>query len=775
MWYKVPKRFGQGSNILWITPVVAGVVLILKLSGWLQPLEWWALDQLICLRPLEQPDDRIVIVEIRETDVRRWGHPLSDKTLAQLLTLIRQQQPVAIGLDLYRDLPVPQNGSEYASLVNVLETTPNLVAISKVIGTAQEPAVNAPPMMQASGQVAANDIPVDFDGKVRRGFLYLPDAQNNNVLALGFQLAVNYLTPLGYSLDVTPQDQLKIGKVIFPPFSGNDGGYVNAESGGYQVIVNYRGTVRQFQQVAMTDVMTNRIPKNLLRGRIVLIGSVAESLKDFFYSPYSNDVRDIRMAGRTPSQLPGVYFHANLTSQVISSVLDHRALIQVWTQPGEILWILVWTGLGTAISWWFRPGSRWRRSHFFSWQQRRFLLPIAAGGILASAYTAFLSGWWIPLIPPLLGLTGTAIAITGYIAHSAEKIRKTFGRYVTDDVVNNLLETPDGMRLGGERRTVSILMSDIRGFSAISERFDPETIVLFLNIYLEVMADIIAAYQGTIDEFIGDAILVIFGAPTRRDNDPERAVACALAMQLAMVDVNARIQSLGIPEVSMGIAINTGDVVAGNIGSTRRAKYGVVGSNVNLTGRIESFTEGGQVLISESTFTQVQELVKVDQVFPIQPKGFQGMINIYDVMGLAGSHNLYLPIKDRRLVALPQPLELQVYRLENKHVVGGAMPAQLTALSLHYAQLHLDEPLPVRSDLKLNVINLSVLNTAEISPQNPDIYVKVIKVGGVDPRSCLVAITEIPPDLTVILTNVLARVAPSTGAANTTGQWDCNV
>jgi adenylate cyclase len=172
-------------------------------------------------------------------------------------------------------------------------------------------------------------------------------------------------------------------------------------------------------------------------------------------------------------------------------------------------------------------------------------------------------------------------------------IRKTFGRYLTDDVVKSLLESPEGLKLGGERRKVTLMMTDLRGFTSMSGRLAPEQVVAMLNRYLGTMVEVIQEYQGTIDEFIGDAIFTLFGAPVQRDDDAERAVACAMAMQLALAGVNAQNRAAGLPEVEMGIGIHTGEVVVGNIGSDRRTKYGVVGSHVNLTARIESYTVGG--------------------------------------------------------------------------------------------------------------------------------------------------------------------------------------
>ena len=231
-------------------------------------------------------------------------------------------------------------------------------------------------------------------------------------------------------------------------------------------------------------------------------------------------------------------------------------------------------------------------------------------------------------------------------------IRDTFGRYVSEDVVAQLLDAPEGLELGGEKRTVTILMSDVRGFTAMAERLDPHEVMRFLNRYLEAMVNVILSYQGTIIEILGDGLLVLFGAPICRDDDPERAVACAVAMQLQMESVNVLLRQEGLPEIEMGIGIHTGDVVVGNIGSAQRTKYGVVGSAVNLTGRIESYTTGSQILVSPTTYAATAALLTITQALTVAPKGVPAPITLYDVGGIGGAYHLFLPEHHEELVPL---------------------------------------------------------------------------------------------------------------------------
>ena len=178
-------------------------------------------------------------------------------------------------------------------------------------------------------------------------------------------------------------------------------------------------------------------------------------------------------------------------------------------------------------------------------------------------------------------------------------ITKTFGRYLSDEVVNQLLDSPDGLRLGGEYRVVTVMLADLRGFTAVSEQLSAEEVVRMLNTFLGAMSQVIAAHQGTIDKFMGDAVMAIFGAPISRDDDPLRAARCAIKMQHALVEVNRLNAVAGLRALEMGIALHTGEVVVGNIGSDLRSEYSVIGSNVNLVARIESLSVGGQVLVSD--------------------------------------------------------------------------------------------------------------------------------------------------------------------------------
>ena len=212
-------------------------------------------------------------------------------------------------------------------------------------------------------------------------------------------------------------------------------------------------------------------------------------------------------------------------------------------------------------------------------------------------------------------------------------IRATFGRYLSDDIVDEILERPEGLELGGDLREVTIMMSDIRGFTSLVEHLPPQQVVTLLNRYLGRMTDIILGFGGTIDEFLGDAVLAVFGAPSRNDDDPDRAVRCALAMQSAMTEVNSANREDGLPEVQMALALNTGSVVAGNIGSERRSKYGFVGHAMNVTSRIEDVAGPGEILISQSTRNRLQGQYQFGASQALSVKGIEEELHVHAVLG----------------------------------------------------------------------------------------------------------------------------------------------
>ncbi len=284
-------------------------------------------------------------------------------------------------------------------------------------------------------------------------------------------------------------------------------------------------------------------------------------------------------------------------------------------------------------------------------------------------------------------------------------VRDTFGRYLTQEVVNRLLESKDGLELGGENRDLSIIMSDLRGFTALTSRLPPEIVIKFLNRYLGKMVEILLDYNGVVDEIIGDGILAFFGAPEPLKDHPARAVACALRMQESMDEINKMNEADGLPHLEMGIAVNSGIVLVGNIGSEKRTKYGVVGSEVNFTGRMESYTVGGQVLISQSTYERLSEIVDVRSTLQVQMKGVTGEVTLYDVKGIGGEYEVRLGDRDDTVVTLREPIPVGVRRLSQKTVQGQEFRGRIMRSSMTTAILQVDNPVDRWEDLEISPLN----------------------------------------------------------------------
>jgi class 3 adenylate cyclase len=219
-----------------------------------------------------------------------------------------------------------------------------------------------------------------------------------------------------------------------------------------------------------------------------------------------------------------------------------------------------------------------------------------------------------------------------------EFIKKVFGQYVTNEVAEAVLSNDGPLAFGGERRVVTVLMADLRGFTPMSEQLPPEKVVDALNSFLGAMTGIIMKYGGSVDNFIGDAIMAVFGIPVAKPDDAARAVACATKMQNLMKSVNEEIKLRGLPELTMGIGLSTGEVVAGNIGSEMRVKYSVIGGTVNLAARIESISSGGQIFASQATFDEVKDIVATSGHLNVKLKGMSNPVTIYEIIGIGGEY-----------------------------------------------------------------------------------------------------------------------------------------
>lgn len=655
MWKELRQKIWEGRGVWTVAPGVAGLVLLLRLLGFLQSWEWAALDQYFRWRPQEPVDERILIVGISEADLKNVGQwPIPDNVLAELLKKIKAQNPRVIGLDLYRDLPVLPG---HDKLVNIFKTTPNLIGIEKINEHDPSASVAPPPVLNQLGQVGFNNVVIDADGKLRRSLLYMVKNDQPTV-SFGMRLASMYLEEQDIISQPSPTNPLMfhLGQGTFQPFQANDGGYVDelkplaapwvtqpTDDGGYQILLNYRGPALTFPRVSLTEVIEDRIPPDLMRDRLVLIGVTATSLNDFFYTPYSGD----KIA--TQERTPGIEVQANMMSQLLSSALEGRPGLKTWSEPMEAVWIFLWSLTGATLCWVLRDAGGLTKL-FPRWTVISLILALA--GLVGSSYLAFIfSSWWIPVIPSALALLGAATATTGYIANFEREERHTvmnlFSRHVTQQIAEAIWRDREQLlkegRLRGQKMTATVLFSDLKGFSTVAENMSSETLMAWLNQYMDAMAGTVLEHGGVVDKFIGDAVMAVFGVPIKRttsseiDQDAIAAVNCALGMAQKLQALNREWQNQGYPQTAMRVGIATGDVVTGSLGNAQRLDYTTLGDSVNVAARLESYDktlDGGicRILINEETYQHLHNQFPTKQIGQVRLKGREQLTAVYQIL-----------------------------------------------------------------------------------------------------------------------------------------------
>ncbi|MEM8640648.1 MAG: CHASE2 domain-containing protein [Cyanobacteria bacterium P01_G01_bin.54] len=378
--------------------------------GFFTPVEFEVRDQFFRWRPREGREEDIVVVTIDEADIafaENW--PIPDQFLAEAIRQLNYQQPRVIGLDLYRNLPEEPGHQE---LLEVFRTTPNLIGIEKISGDRVDP----PPILSEQNQVAIADLVLDGDQNIRRALLSSRDAQEDVIKSsLAAQAALDYLAKQGIEPKAEERNPgiLKLGKANFRQLGNGEAGYHKSVVGGYQLLLNWRGDSDTFPSITLRDVIQGKIPADLVRDRIVLIGSTAPSTNDFFATPYSRSWLSARKL------TPGVIIHANITSQVIRAAIEGRHLLKGWSFGVQGGWILVWTALGTVGIWvligWSDRSNRRIPGGVVLWSSLG-VSAILVGG----AYSAFLAGWIIPVTSPLTAFLLGAIATTN--AYKQQKL-----------------------------------------------------------------------------------------------------------------------------------------------------------------------------------------------------------------------------------------------------------------------------------------------------------------------------------------------------------------
>jgi len=380
-----------------------------------------------------------------------------------------------------------------------------------------------------------------------------------------------------------------------------------------RMLINYRGPENTFPIYSISDILDRKLPAGTFKDKIILIGSTAMGVYDLRVTPYSTN-------------MAGIEKHASVVDNLLRGDFLRKAA------DLDIPLIFLFTlALGILIP---RLGAKAGAALFIA------LFAAYAGFVY---YLFAFKGLWFGLVYPASALLFGYISQTAYRFFMEERrardIRKMFSSYVSKRIVDELIRDPSKAKLGGDRKEITVLFSDIRGFTSFSEKHQPEEVVSLLNEYLGAMTTIVFEYEGTLDKFVGDAIMALWGAPIGQPDHAERAARCAIAMIDKLKQLQAKWAAEGRYVIDIGIGINTGDMVVGNMGAEgKKMDYTVIGDNVNLGARLEGLTRqyNNHIIISEYTYEKVKNIVEAKELASVTVKGKQKPVVIYDLLGMKG-------------------------------------------------------------------------------------------------------------------------------------------
>ncbi len=542
----------------------------------------------------------------RGIDLNLSGVPQEALDNDRLLAETVARHNVVLGADL-------KFGDTAAAAATPCGTSVNVVlrALPGAEGVPPVPAASAmvcplPALAEAATFVAATNPLPDRDGKLRRTPLLLRygDAWVPS-LAVAALLAASGEHQMVMHWSSAGIHELRLGETVIPTDpQGN-------------LLFPYRmRPPDRFDHISAASLLEGAVEPARLEGKIVFIGSSASGLQDMHATPV------MRLC-------PGVDLHA----LAADAILRRDFFIEpAWTRGGQALIVLVAGLLVTLLV-------------------ARARVAVSALGTATAVVALALGTWalfnrwgvyWSPLPGMSTLLAGSSlltIVRLRYEERRKQLLRQSFARYVSAELVDQILKSAQPVNVSGERRMVTILMTDIRGFTSMAETMDPEDLVLFLNTYFAAMIDIILENEGTLDKFMGDAVLALFGAPVQHDDDALRAVKVALAMQDTLRRLNAQWASAGKPQIRIGIGISTGEVIVGNIGSARRLEYTAIGKDVNYAQRIEALTKEipAAILVNETTYELVKERVVAEKFGPLTIRGREAPVCVYGIRELRNS------------------------------------------------------------------------------------------------------------------------------------------
>jgi CHASE2 domain-containing sensor protein/class 3 adenylate cyclase len=557
------------------------ILLFGRMAGWLQPAELFLYDQLVLAWAGRGVSDKITIIAFTEEDIAPSGGSVRDADLAALLARVAGWAPRVIGVDLYRDHPLPPGEEQ---LARVRAEYPDIIWGFKLPEGA-DPGIPPPPL-PSNGRAVLVDVVPDAGGIVRRGLMVADDTATGIVVrTFGAALAETYTRQHLRGIDDTSV-ALGIGRIEL--VTDHFGPYTRVNSAGYQTMLDFVGGGDRFAQFSMGQIMTNDALASLVKDRIVLIGTGARSVKDDFATPISSNPNT--------APLRGVMLHAHLADQLIRIQNGTTMSRTVLARGGEtlLIWVCALAG-ALAVLMLSAIGP--------------ILVTMLLGlGLIASAvYLAFGSGLILPGLAVGLawvGAGGTGIVVLyGTGMRERLRLRRSFEHYLDPRIIQEMMEQERLPVFGGEHREISILFTDLAGFTTLSETLPAAQMAALLHDYFDGVCAVVLGYGGLVSTFLGDGLLALFGAPQTQHDHAGQAVDAALRIDSFASQFSARQQANGISWGATRIGVHSGIAMVGNIGTRARLHYGALGDVPNIASRLEGVNKriGTRIAVSGDT------------------------------------------------------------------------------------------------------------------------------------------------------------------------------
>ncbi len=617
---KEEKYKKQNKSIILIIGIIATIfAIIITSTGLFKTLESRSIDWRFNLRGKVQPTSPVVIVAIDDSSFanmpERWTWPRT--FYARVVENLKKWGAKAIVFDMVFSEPTAKNPKEDKIFADAVKKAGNVILglaiLQENIGKGITTRVLYP---VKELKEAAFDLGLvhhrfsETDSHIRETYMLLKSGDE-----LFYSMSLKAIG-LYYGLKMEDlkiiDDKLLWDNINIPLYKGNS------------CIINFAGPAGTFKTVPFYQVYYGKdINTSIFKDKIVLIGSTSELLHDVFLTAFSMVEIELPNGNteKTTVMMPGVEIHAN----VINTIFSNQYLKRMDPVSGLLLVLAI----GILTSFLLFNIKAWHGLIVVS-------LEIGLYFFIAT-YLFNTQNYIIDFVNPVFSIVFCYLAISTYKVGVEErekrKIKNIFSRYLSSNVVEELIKSED-IKLGGERKEITVLFSDIRDFTSMSEKITPEEVVFMLNEYLSEMTDAIFSNGGTLDKFIGDAVMAIFGTPKFQKDHALRAVKTGYLMLKKLEQLNEKWQKEGKQKFKIGIGINTGIAVAGNMGSMKRMEYTVIGDTVNLASRLESLNKDldTQFLISQSTYEQVKDFIKVRRFDNVAVKGKQERLIVYEII-----------------------------------------------------------------------------------------------------------------------------------------------